>query len=372
MGKELMKVSIIDPVGGHGGMDYYDYGLAYGLGANDIEVTYYTCNKTKHRSFANVYTENIFGTVWDKKGVYKLLTFLGGYFRAFKKAKEKKSSVFHLQFFSLDILNLVVLFLASIFKQKKIVTLHDVESFHGNSSKFIAKCCLKFVDAIIVHNKFSKSEFEKTFNFKRELFLIPHGNYLPFVEPLSMPVIEEQINILFFGQIKEVKGVDVLLEAMAKVVVKNNNYHLTIAGRPWKTDANTYQTQIEELGLKEYVTTRLEYIADEEVKQLYRDASIVVMPYKKIYQSGVLLLSLSYGRAVIVSDLKPFTEVISHNENGYVFQSENADSLANCILNIYSDNLIKVTENAKKVICTKYDWKSIGSSTLSCYSKIKN
>lgn len=365
------KISIIDPVGGHGGMDYYDYGLAYGLGKNSLTVDYYTCSNTNLLSFENVQTKDVFDHVWDKKGIFKLITFLNGYLKAFKDARLNKANVFHFQFFSLGSLNLIVLSLAFWFKQKKIVTLHDIESFHKVNSKLVSKLCLKLIDGIIVHNQFSKSEFENTFSFKGQLTIIPHGNYLPFVKPQALSAEPSKVNILFFGQIKEVKGVDILLDAMAEVVAKSNKFHLTIAGRPWKTEAVDYENKIKELGLSNDVSTHFRYIKDEEVREFYKDASIVVMPYKKIYQSGVLLLSLSYGRTVIVSDLLPFTDVITDRDNGFVFESNNPSSLANCILNL-NDNLIsEVTKKSQHLISEKYDWKTIGKETSNFYHALK-
>ena len=52
---EISDIAIIEHVGGHGGMDYYDYGLAYGLGVNKVSVKYHTCYETKTRNFDNVY-----------------------------------------------------------------------------------------------------------------------------------------------------------------------------------------------------------------------------------------------------------------------------------------------------------------------------
>lgn len=366
----MYRISIIDPVGGHGGMDYYDYGLAYGLGSNDASVTYYTCENTKLRNFKNIQTKNIFGNVWDKKSFSKLYAFLRGYLKVFKDARLNKSDVLHFQFFSLGNLNLIVLSLAFWFKPKKIVTLHDIESFHKGNSKLASKLCLKLIDGIIVHNEFSKTEFEKNFNFNGEITIIPHGNYLPFVKPQVLSSKSPIINVLFFGQIKEVKGVDVLLDAMAKVVAKSDKYYLTIAGRPWKTGAITYENKIKELGLSKHVTTHFRYIKDEEVTEFYKDASIIVMPYKKIYQSGVLLLSLSYGRTVITSDLPPFTDVISDGNNGFIFETENSSSLANCILKLNHKLIIDATKNSKQMISKKYDWIKIGEQTLKFYNNI--
>ena len=365
-----MKVSLIDPVGGHGGMDYYDYGLAMGLAANHLIVDYYTCNKTNERTYKNIRTEKVFKDVWEKKGIVKLYFYLLGYLKAFLLAKKNKSKVLHFQFFGLKLLNLIVLLISCFFTQKKVVTLHDIESFHKPGSKFVTLLCLKLIDGIIFHNHFSKNEFEKKFNFKGLTTIIPHGNYLPFVTPKKLNKSGDIINLLFFGQLKKVKGIDTLLHAMKEVVKKSNQFHLTIAGRPWKTEAKEYIEKIKELGLQKHVTTLFKYIKDEDVDKLYSKSSIIILPYKKIYQSGVLLLTLSYGRTVIASNLPPFKEIISDGENGFIFSSEDCISLSNCILKLNHKLISEVTERSNKLISYNYNWENIGGLTIKFYNSL--
>lgn len=366
----MRKISLIDPIGGHGGMDYYDYGLAYGLGNQDLKVLYFTCGKTKDRSFNNVLLLNSFGNLWDVKGFLRLYFFLKGYYKSFKISNQKGSTLFHFQFFHLGFLNLLILILSTFFKQKKVVTLHDVQSFHKGSAKIISKWCLIFIDGIILHNQFSKTEFEKLFNFKGNTEIIPHGNYLPFINPQPLNDIAPTINLLFFGQIKDVKGVDILLKAMAEVVKTNQNIRLTIAGRPWKTGASLFENMVIEFNLTQYVNLHFRYIEDFEIEQFYKNADIVVLPYKKIYQSGVLLLTMSYGRTAIVSNLEPFTEVVAHNENGFVFNSEDSADLANCILGLNKDKIRNVTAKSKEYIEDKNDWLKIGLKTNKFYNSL--
>lgn len=369
--KKTIAISIIDPVGGHGGMDYYDYGLAKGIGFNECQVLYFTCVETKKRNYKNVLQISSFGKLWQSKNLaIKTIRFFKGYLKSFLLSKKNKSDVFHFHFFNLGLLNFFILLIATLFKQKKVVTLHDVESFHTSSLSFISKSALRFIDAIIFHNEFSKNEFLAEHKFTKPMAVIPHGNYLPFVNSKPLILNGEKIKLLFFGQLKKVKGVDVLLQAMQKVSSITPNFHLTIAGRPWKTEKDEFYKLINDYGIEDFVTTHFRYIDDTEIDQLYADSHIVVMPYKKIYQSGVLLLSMSYGRSVIVSDLDPFTEVIEDKFNGFVFKSENADDLAKCILNLDVKKIKSVTENLDGFIQKNYDWDKIGIMTLKLYNKL--
>jgi len=364
------KISIIEPIGGHGGMDYYDYGLAFGLGQNKIKVEYFTSKNTLVLDFTNVKTNVVFGKVWKVRGVIRFYFFLKGYLSSFLISRKLNSEVFHFHLFNLGFLNLIVLFLASFFSQKKVVTLHDISPFHGKSNIFLEKVSMKLIDGIIVHNQSSKNELLKK-NFRiPKIAMIPHGNYLPFVSMLPPPKHDGKIKLLFFGQIKEVKGLDVLLKAMAFVVKENPNFKLTIAGRPWKTDFQKYEKMITDLELVDFVETHIQFIEDEEVAALYEKADVVVLPYRHIYQSGVLLLTWSYGRTVIASNLDPFKELIINFENGFLFESENVEDLARCFLSLNRENILETTKNAANLIRDKYDWKPIGKQTLNFYKTL--
>jgi len=364
------RISLIDPVGGHGGMDYYDYGLAYGLGSNEILVDYFTCNNTNKRDFKNVVLFRPFGDVWRVKGLSRGYFFLKGYLNSFHISRKNRSDVFHFHFFNLGLLNLMVLMIAFFFKQKKVVTLHDVSSFRGNSCRLFEKVSMSLIDGIIVHNIASKTALLKKKLSLPKLAVIQHGNYLPFVTMLAAPDKKRKIKLLFFGQIKEVKGLEILLGAMAIVVNKNPNFKLTIAGRPWKTDGAHYEKMLLDLGLDNFVERHFRFIEDEEVAAFYEEAHVVILPYKRIYQSGVLLLSWSYGRTIIASNLKPFTELITNNENGYLFESENPEDLASCILKLNHNDILRTTLSSQELIKNKFDWSEIGQQTINFYKNL--
>ena len=238
---EIKKIAIIEPVGSHGGMNYYDYGLAYGLSENNIEVLYFSCNETESRNFANVTLIRSFRNVWQKKALKKLYYFFAGYKNAFNLSKKKGISIIHLHFFDLGILNFLVLLFSKYYSFKTIATIHDISTFNGKTNTFIEKLSYQLIDGIIVHNQSSKNEILKKVKVNSLLEIIPHGNYLPFIEKLPLPNNKKELKLLFFGQLKEVKGLEILLNAMA-IVIKNKPFiKLVIAGRPWKTDKDYYE-----------------------------------------------------------------------------------------------------------------------------------
>jgi glycosyltransferase involved in cell wall biosynthesis len=108
------------------------------------------------------------------------------------------------------------------------------------------------------------------------------------------------------------------------------------------------------------------------VVHYYASADLVVLPYKRIYQSGVLMMSMSYERAVLVSDLPPLTEVVQDMKTGFVFESENSKSLSEKLNQILSDanKLEEVRIKGFNYIKSKYDWLEIGKETKKSYQSI--
>jgi D-inositol-3-phosphate glycosyltransferase len=372
-----MKISIIEPVGGYSGMDYYDYGLALGLGYNNLEVLLLTSSKTIIREYTNVETVRTFSNVWETKNKFiRLWYFILGYLRSLNLSKKRGVKIIHLHFFDLGFLNCLVVFFASTYKFKKVLTLHDISSFDKtnkfrSSNELLEKWLLKRFDKIIVHNELSKIELVKKNYPQDKIEVIPHGNYLPFVNELSYdPKNSEPLKILFFGQIKEVKGLDVLLESLALLKLKTNNFRLIVAGKPWHDNIQKYEKLL--LELHDHINVRFEYIPNDETQLYFENADVIILPYKKIYQSGVLLLTMSYNRPVIVSNLKAFSEIIDDDVTGIVFESENPSSLCQKLLPLTLDKLpLKViNENSNNLIKDKYNWNQIGLKTKLVYKNI--
>ncbi len=365
-----MYVSIIEPVGSYGGMDYYDYGLAYGLGENQAHVTLYTCAETQIRSFKNVKTALVFGDLWRSSFFKKTYLYLKGHVLAYKDSKVRGAKIVHLHFFSCRSIDLLVIVLAKLWRLKVIVTVHDVNSFNINANRIFERFCYKLMDGVIVHNNSSYEDLKnKGFGIKR-MAIIPHGNYLPFINEIdNREKNHHEFTLLFFGQIKEIKGLDVMLKALAIVTNQNKNVKLIVAGRAYQIDLANYESIIHELKLSPFIQTDFRYIPDNEVHSLFNKADIVVLPYKEIYQSGVLLLAMSYGKPLICSGLEAFKEIITDEDTGFIFKNGDTMDLANTILKVIDNPqlLNKVSLNASRLIKTKFDWVNIGFRTKEFY-----
>ena len=99
----------------------------------------------------------------------------------------------------------------------------------------------------------------------------------------------------------------------------------------------------------------------------YCAADFIILPYKKIFQSGVLLMAMSYGTPVITSDIPGMTEIVQNGLNGITFRSEDQNDLASTInnaLNLNTQVILDISQNALALMKSKHSWGLIGALTL--------
>ena len=91
------------------------------------------------------------------------------------------------------------------------------------------------------------------------------------------------------------------------------------------------------------------YIEAQKVPLYFRSSDLIVLPYKRIYSSGVLLRAMGYNTPVLVSNLAAFEEIIIHRKNGYIFSRENKSDLELKILSILRNkNHAKIVSRESK------------------------
>lgn len=376
------KIAIVEPVGGHGGMNYYDYGLVDGLKKSDVSSYLYTCDKTivpeplKSNTF--LFFKNIYGV---RPKIIRFYSFLVGLFRSIRHAKVNRIKLVHYHFFQYSFPEIFQILMARFFRMKIAITAHDVESFATGSSLRIARYVYNNCDAIIVHNQISKDAVLPLIrNTSKKINVISHGDYLDFVSGApsrdsarkKLDISRDQFTVLFFGQIKKVKGLDLLLEAWGNVGSLPAKPLLVVAGKIWKDDIETYEEIVNRKKIGDTVRFDTRYIPDEEALQYYAAADLIVLPYRKIYQSGVLLMAMSHRRAVLVSDLPGMTEIVKDGENGFVFRSGDSTDLARVLSDVINGerSIEPIAEAGYRTVQENHSWEKIGQATKQVYMSV--
>ncbi len=370
-------ISIIDHVGKKAGMDYYSGSLATGLAKIGCDVAVYS-------NFVGLDTDRVsyfkyFDSHSSRGLIVKIWKFFSAAFKAAKGARKRKSDLVIMHLFSANMVTFLLFLIPKIFRLNIVVIAHDVSSFINGDNRFLQKIIYNvFANQIVVHNGFSKKMLLKSVNIKdpSKIAIIKHGGYMEHIKHRytknearkELGLSEEGKYILFFGQIKRVKGLDILIKALKETP---EDIKLIIAGKPQRDDIAYYDRLIDELALQDRVIKIIRYIEDDEREKLFFAADVNVLPYKIIYQSGVLLMAMSYGLPVIASNLEPNKEIIRDNENGMFFKNEDVKSLSQKINLFFGENALrkKIVKSSIETIKDQYGWDTISAKYLQLIKK---
>ena len=168
------------------------------------------------------------------------------------------------------------------------------------------------------------------------------------------------------------KGLGLLLHALPSVIARYPNLKLVVAGKVWKDDFSKYDRLIRENNLEKYINLHIRYILDDDVATFYCAADLIVLPYLRIYQSGVLLMAMSYGVPAVVSDLEGMVEVVNDGVDGFLFQNGDVTGLSSKLIDALSDNrrLKLVARAGVGKMERNHSWQSIGRQTVKLYQEI--
>jgi glycosyltransferase involved in cell wall biosynthesis len=161
--------------------------------------------------------------------------------------------------------------------------------------------------------------------------------------------------ILFFGFIRDYKGLDILLSAMADNVIRDSNIKLIVAGE-FYTDAKPYIDFIANAGIVDKVILSNDFIPDSEVYRYFCAADIVVQPYKNATQSGVTQIAYHFDKPMIITNVGGLGEFVPNGEAGYVVNPD-SQSITEAIARFYSEEKEFDFVSNVKVLKQKYSWK---------------
>jgi glycosyltransferase involved in cell wall biosynthesis len=175
---------------------------------------------------------------------------------------------------------------------------------------------------------------------KAKHLLIPHPVYNHFGEKLSKKDALKKLNItdsadkkvlLFFGIIRDYKGLDILLNALALL---DQTYILIIAGEVYGS-FEKYELIINERKIGEKVKLFNRYIDDSEVTNFFSAADVCVLPYRSATQSGITNIAYHFELPVISTNVGGLAETIHHGRTGLIAEEVNEKALVKQIKNFY-------------------------------------
>jgi len=193
---------------------------------------------------------------------------------------------------------------------------------------------------------------------------IPHPMYDNFGEGLEKAKAKELIGLdpethylLFFGFIRQYKGLDLLLQSFAESGLKNQGVKLLIAGEYYE-DATPYKQLIKDLDLSDSVVERNDFIPNSEVATYFSAADMVVQTYHSATQSGVTQIAYHFNKPMLVTNVGGLAETVPDKEVGYVCEKSVKD-IANALNDFYTNQREETFSKNAANYKQRFSWEHI-------------
>lgn len=341
------KVVFIGPAypyrGGQALLEAHWHSMLKNAGYDPYTVTYsllypsiFFPGKTQFDESGVVYHEH-------NNRIFRLINSINpfSWLRAYKKIKEIKPDaiilVWWMSFFA-PCLGTIG-WLSKIFLKTKIILL--VENYISHEKRlfdhFLSKRILHLADEVIVQSKFAKPQIEQDDPHKsiHEISLpvydcFDSGKYNRTNARNDLGITTDHV-ILFFGYIREYKGLKNLLKAYKPVLEKFPSTTLLIVGE-FYDNKTEYMDIIENEGIAENIKLIDRYVSNEEVEIYFKASDIVILPYNSATQSGIVMLAYAFKRPLIATNVGGLGEFIEEGKTGYVIPPFDLQALSNKII----------------------------------------
>jgi glycosyltransferase involved in cell wall biosynthesis len=221
-----------------------------------------------------------------------------------------------------------------------------------------------FVNSVDGFVAMSHSVMEDLSAFTREKPKVycPHPLYDNFGDAISKQEAKKKLGldpatryVLFFGFIRDYKGLDLLLESFGTGTLKNSGIKLLVAGE-FYSDPAPYFEIIKRHGLENIVIMSNDFIPDSQVVNYFCSADVIVQPYKSATQSGVTQIAYHFNKPMIITDVGGLAEFVPHGRVGFVVQPD-INAIASSILEFYSEEKEEEFSANAAVEKQNYSWR---------------
>lgn len=258
---------------------------------------------------------------------------------------------------------------------KMILTIHNVYPHNFNDVKkqkykqrFLK--ISKLFNGFIVHTKQSKHEVVDIFNInEKAVRVVHHGIFEPNLNGLSSERTKsKEYRLISYGLQDSYKGTDILLDAISLLPKEfKDKVELSIIGR----GNASFISILKEKGKNLNVKWKLYFVDDKTLFQDISDSDAIVLPYRSISQSGVLLLAMYFNKPIICSDLPAFKETLEGYPEELFFKSGDPASLKEIIMQQLSKGVDKkILLSSLEHLRSKYSWDMAGELTVDAYLNI--
>lgn len=264
-------------------------------------------------------------------------------------------------------------YVITCYRTKIFLTVHNVYP-HGFTNTLKQKYCNRFkeldncIAGYFVHLESCKSELVNDFGIDpQKINVAYHGIYQSSDHKELYAPKDDKLRIIMYGYQDLYKGADILVESL-KLMPSDyiNKIDVKIMGKTRRELMELAKSDLSYLNISWYPT----FVSDEFLYKSISEANLILLPYRAISQSGVLLLALSFKKPIATSNLPSFIETLKGYEDDWFFESNNTTSLANLIKR-YVDHEINIEQQLQVIekLNHIYSWDETAKSTIVAYKQ---
>lgn len=364
-----VSVFFVDPMAYHN-LAVYDVELLSHLDRH-LNIHFYA-NEEFNLSVPGILVEKIYRYT-QKTGLPKIVSYLKSQLKLFLDIRREKPDIVHFQWFKIPPLDYLLLVL--IKKYSRVVyTSHDVFS-HDNEKRFRRTFhkIFKLADEVVVHTRTDKDKLA-TIIAPDKITVIKHGlldlekhfKNVPDTGQIKEKLgIKTEIVFSALGTMNPYKGTDLIIRAWQSSAALSNSRKakLIIAGR-------NKMGLTKEMFRQGNIIFIDRYIPNGEFIALIRISNLILMPYRSISQSGLLLSALAVEKKILVSQAGELTEPFRHGNIGWVVNQNDVGGLRAALEEILvrEQDLTRPVDPAIwRGIREQYGWEDIGAKTSLLY-----
>ncbi len=233
---------------------------------------------------------------------------------------------------------------------------------------------------IIAHSEFDRRRLQEEFGVEPgRVAVIPHGEYGFFErhEPADRQEARRRLGLgredevaLFFGYVREYKGLDVLLEAWPAVAETRPAARLVVAGDPVRLGPER-RAELERRAERLGAVHRFGYVPFADVGRYFAAADVLAMPYRHVSQSGVLYLALALGVPVVATRVGALPEMLRHGDSALLVPPESPGELARALIRALGDpgRRERLARGGRR-IAREHSWPAIAEQTERAFARL--
>ncbi|MEM9555250.1 MAG: glycosyltransferase family 4 protein [Acidobacteriota bacterium] len=259
-----------------------------------------------------------------------------------------------------------------------VVTPHE----RGRLDRFIFGTLFRLADLVVAHSEVDRGRLERELGVVRSrIVVLPHGEY-GFFERLHgapptraearrvLDLADDEEVALFFGYVREYKGLDLLLDAWPSVAEVRPRARLVIAGEAGRLPT-ARRRELEEQARRLGARVHFGYVPFDDVPRYFAAADLLVMPYRHISQSGVLYLALAQGVPVVATRVGALPEMLTDGASALLVQPEDSTALAAALARALGDASLRARLAAGgREVAAAHSWPSIAERTADAFARL--